>query len=258
MLLVIDIGNTNIVMGIFQGETLKAHWRLGTRRDKTQNEYGVLVKSLLDLEGIELPEIKGAIISSVVPNLTPILYQSFRLLLPLEPIVVGPGTKTGIPVLVDNPREVGTDRVVNAVAAYSKYGGPLVVVDFGTATTFDAISAKGEYLGGAIAPGIGISMEALFRETAQLPRVELRRPDRIIGKNTVDSIQSGVFFGYVALVDGMARAFKGELGGKPKVIATGGMAPIIAKTSEEIEQVDPWLTLEGLRILFQKNRLKRG
>ncbi len=258
MLLVIDIGNTNIVMGIFQRENLKAHWRLGTRRDKTQNEYAVLVKSLFDLEGIELPEIEGAIISSVVPNLTPILYQSFRLLLPLAPIVVGPGTKTGIPILVDNPREVGTDRVVNAVAAYSKYGGPLVVVDFGTATTFDAISPKGEYLGGAIAPGVGISMEALFRETAQLPRVELRKPDRIIGKNTVESIQSGVFFGYVALVDGMARAFKRELGEESKVIATGGMAPIIANTSGEIEQVDPWLTLEGLRILFQKNRPKRG
>jgi len=255
MVIVVDIGNTNIVIGIFQKDKMAAHWRISTLRNKTHLEYAVLLKELFELANLPTSSTKGAIISSVVPNLTSVLFDALQLLLGLRPLVVGPGTKTGIPIMVDNPREVGTDRVVNAVGAYEKYGGPLVIVDFGTATTFDAISAKGEYLGGAIAPGIGISMEALFKETAQLPRVDFKKPTRIIGKNTIESIQSGIFFGYASLVDGMAKAFKKELAEHScQVIATGGLASTIAQVSTEIEKVEPWLTLEGLKILYYKNK----
>lgn len=254
MLLAIDIGNTNIAIGLFEGERLLAHWRISTERKKTHHEYAILLSELFQLDKVKIENMKGCIISSVVPDLTPIMRNSIEHLLKVDPLIVGPGIKTGIPILVDNPREVGTDRVVNAAAAFENYGGPLVVVDFGTATTFDAISTKGEYLGGAITPGILISMEALFRETAQLPKVELKKPARLIGKNTVESMQSGTYYGYVSLVDGMIRAFKEALGPTTKAIATGGLASVIAEGSREIERVEPWLTLEGLKIIYRKNR----
>ena len=252
MLLAIDVGNTNIVTGIYKGAELLASWRIGTDRRRTPCEIAALLKSLFDMHGLDVAEVKGAVISSVVPPLTQVVAQSVKMLFDIDPLIVGPGVKTGMPILVDNPREVGTDRIVNAVAAYHKYGGPLIVVDFGTATTFDAVSERGEYLGGAISPGIGISMDALFRETAQLPKIDFKKPKRVIGKNTVESMQSGIFYGYVSLVDGMVERIRQELP-NAKVIATGGLAELVAEASSTIEKVDPWLTLEGLRIIYLKN-----
>ena len=253
MLLVVDIGNTNIVIGIYEKDELTRSWRISTDRRKTIFEYAVLIKNFFSLDGIPLTEVGDAVIASVVPPLTSIIRDALNMLFGIDPLIVGPGVKTGMPVLVDNPKEVGTDRIVNAVGAYHKYGGPLVVVDFGTATTFDAVSVKGEYLGGAICPGIGISLDALFKETAQLPRVDFRKPKRVIGKNTVESMQSGVFYGYVCLVDGMVKRMRDELG-EALCIATGGYAQAIAGESSTINKVDPWITLEGLRIIYKKNR----
>ncbi|NPA15367.1 MAG: type III pantothenate kinase [Deferribacteres bacterium] len=253
MLLAVDIGNTNIVIGVYRGKELVNFWRVGTDRKKTIFEYAVVISGLFSLNGLPAGSVKDAVISSVVPPLTGVIKETLSFLFDIEPLIVGPGVKTGMPVLVDNPKEVGTDRIVNAVGAYSKYGGPLVVVDFGTATTFDAVSAKGEYLGGAICPGIGISLEALFRETAQLPKVDFKKPRRVIGKNTIESMQSGIFYGYVSLVDGMVERMKKELSGA-KCVATGGYASAIAHESSTIEVVDPWITLEGLRIIYEKNR----
>ena len=252
MLLAIDVGNTNIVTGIYKGANLVASWRIGTDRRRTPCEIAALLKSLFDMHDLQVSEVEGAVISSVVPPLTQVVAQSVKMLFDINPLIVGPGVKTGMPILVDNPREVGTDRIVNAVAAYHKYGGPLIVVDFGTATTFDAVSERGEYLGGAISPGIGISMDALFRETAQLPKIDFKKPKRVIGKNTVESMQSGIFYGYVSLVDGMVERIRQELP-NAKVIATGGLAELVAEASSTIEKVDPWLTLEGLRIIYLKN-----
>ncbi|MGC9032942.1 MAG: type III pantothenate kinase [Thermosulfidibacteraceae bacterium] len=256
MILTCDIGNTNIVFGLFKGNELTYAWRISSERRRTPCEISVLVKSLFEMEGLNAEEIEGIAISSVVPPLTNILKEALlKITKEADIVIVGPGVKTGISVLVENPKEVGTDRIVNAVAGYHLYGGPLIIVDFGTATTFDVVSEKGEYLGGAISPGIGISMEALFRETAQLPRIDLQKPQRVIGKNTVESMQSGVFYGYVGLVDGMIERIMGEIG-RAKIIATGGYATLLATSSKYIEKVEPNLTLLGLKIIYDKNKRK--
>lgn len=254
MLLAIDIGNTNIVLGLFRERELVHHWRVGTRRDETSDEYGILLKNLFEVVGVLRSVVSGMIIASVVPPLQPVFEELARDYFQVAPVVVGPGIRTGMPVLYDNPREVGADRIVNAVAAYETYGGPAIVVDFGTATTFDAVSAKGEYLGGVIAPGIGISAEALFERAAKLPRVEIVRPKGIIAKNTVGSMQVGLFYGYIGLVDGIVRRMIKEMERDPAVIGTGGLAHLILAESETVQQIDPLLSLKGLQILFDRNR----
>jgi type III pantothenate kinase len=254
MLLVIDAGNTNIVMGVYQEKKLVHYWRISTDKAKTNDEYAVIVKNFFDFVGLSFSDIDGAIISSVVPPLTSTLETMVEKYFHVNPLVVGPGVKTGISITYDNPREIGADRIVNAVAAFNKYGGPLVIVDFGTATTFCAISQKGEYLGGAIAPGIGISTEALFQRASKLPRVEIVKPKNIIGKNTVSGMQAGIYYGFCGQVDRIAQKMKEELGRDAKVIATGGLAELIADGSEMIDTVDPFLTLEGLLNLYEKNK----
>jgi len=254
MLLAIDIGNTNIVLGLFRERELLHHWRVGTRRDGTADEYGILLKNLFEVVGIHPSAVSGVIIASVVPPLQPVFEELTNAHFRVGPVVVGPGIRTGMPILYDNPHEVGADRIVNAVAAYETYGGPAIVVDFGTATTFDAISAKGEYLGGVIAPGIGISAEALFERAAKLPRVEIARPKAVIGKNTVGSMQSGLFYGYLSLVDGIVRRMVKEMEREPVVIGTGGLAHLILAESETVQHIDAFLTLKGLQIVYDRNR----
>lgn len=253
MLLAIDIGNTNITFGVFDGTELRAHWRVATARHRMADEWAVILKNLMDLKGLSFGGIDAAIIASVVPTLTGAIEAMIEGYLHVRPLLVEPGIRTGIRVLYDSPRDVGADRIVNAVAAFKRYGGPAIVIDFGTATTFDAISAEGDYLGGAIAPGIIIAVEALFERTAKLPRVELVLPPRAIGKNTVHSIQSGLMFGYVGLVEGIVRRFKAELGEKSVVIATGGLADVVASETRVIDYLDPYLTLEGLRLIYSMN-----
>lgn len=254
MLLVIDVGNTNVVVGVFEGENLLDHWRISTIRDRTTDEYGVAIMNLFHFNGLNPDDVEAVIISSVVPPLMPAMERVSLRYFKTEPIIIGPGTKTGMAIKYDNPREVGADRIVNAVSAYEKYGGPLIVIDFGTATTYCAINEKGEYLGGAIAPGIGISAEALFQRAAKLPRIEIRNPGQVICKNTVSSMQSGTLFGYVGQVEGIVERMKKELKGNPKVIATGGLASLIAAETGCINVVEPLLTLKGLRLLYEKNR----
>jgi len=253
MLLVFDIGNTNIVLGAYEGKELLQHWRISTDRQKTGDEYGMLINNLFTFGGLSIKDIEAIIISSVVPPLVVPLVKMCQRYFSVEPLVVGPGIKTGILIKYENPREVGADRIVNAVAAHHKYGGPLIIVDFGTATTFCVIGENGDYLGGAIAPGIGISTEALFQRAAKLPRIELVKPKTVICRNTVTSMQSGIIFGFVGQVDGIVRRMKEEMGRDAFVVATGGLATLIATESSTINAIEHFLTLEGLQIIYELN-----
>lgn len=255
MIFVIDVGNTNIVLGVYQQETLLHNWRLSTSRQATTDEYGVMIHNLFALAGLSVKDIEGVIMSSVVPPIMHTLEQLCETYLYKTPVVVGPGVKTGLNIRYENPREVGADRIVNAVGAIELYGGPLVVVDFGTATTFDVIDSKGNYLGGSIVPGIGISTEALYQHAAKLPRIELTKPKSVIGRNTVHSMQAGIIFGYAGQVDGIIDRIRDELGAHPKVIATGGLAELIASESRTIDTTNPLLTLEGLRLIYNRNKV---
>ncbi|MFW6052166.1 MAG: type III pantothenate kinase [Myxococcota bacterium] len=258
MLLAVDVGNTNIVLGLYDGEQLVHDFRIETSKGRTTDEYHVLLHNLLQIADVQRHDVTASILASVVPSLSDTFVDAVDRAFDHEMLVVGPGIKTGMPILYENPREVGADRIVNAVAAYERARRAVIVVDFGTATTFDCISQKGEYLGGAIAPGMEISANALFSRAAKLPRAGIARPPRAIGRNTVHSMQSGIVFGYVGLVDGLVTRLRHELGGQCAVVATGGLANLIEPESETIDEVDEYLTLEGLRILYERNRVPKG
>jgi type III pantothenate kinase len=273
MLLAVDVGNTNTVLGLYRldgdaglpskdtvsgdRQDLAAHWRIATHRAQTVDEFGVFFVNLFEMHDMSPKQVSHIIISSVVPPLDSTLRQMCETYFDVQPLFVEPGIKTGMPVLVDNPTELGADRIADCIAAVEKYGGPCVVVDFGTATKFEVISERGEYLGGAIAPGLGLSADALFSRAARLSRVEIKRPSKVVGTNTVGHLQSGLYYGYIGLVDGILERIFAELGQKPRVIATGGLARMVAADSHYISEIDDLLTLDGLRILFERNRTQR-
>jgi type III pantothenate kinase len=254
MLLAIDIGNTNVVLGVFDGGKLVENWRVGTNTQITPDEYAMIFKDLFGFAGIEFNHIQGVIISTVVPPLLPIMVEMSRKYFKIEPLIVTHKLKTGVTIRTDNPKEVGADRIVNAAAAYKRYGGPIIIVDFGTATTFCAITKNGEYLGGAICPGIKISAEALFQRASKLPRVELVKPAKVIGSDTISAMQAGIIFGYAGLVDGIVERMKKELSADSRVVATGGLAELVSPETKTIQEIKPHLTLEGLSLLYSLNR----
>lgn len=253
LLLVMDVGNTNIVFGVYRQEKLLHHWRIHTDRNATEDEYGMQLKNLLSYKNVETEEIEGVILSSVVPPLTFVLRKMIENYFHRIPVILGPGVKTGLNIKYDNPREVGADRIANAVAGIKIYGPPLIIVDFGTATTFCYIDEAGDYIGGAITPGLNISAEALYQRAAKLTRVEITRPDSVVGKNTVQSMQAGIYYGYVGVIDEIVSRMKKLFVKRPKVVATGGLAPLMSEDTKTIDEVNPFLTLEGLRYIYERN-----